>query len=85
MYLIVFNNFKFKFDCYRFPFYNELKLLMLYMTYPTSDSSLTYVYTNILNPFLKRHEKVNIFSVIIHPTLCRLFFLCAFQYLIQRI
>lgn len=39
------------------PFYNELKLLFLYMTYPTSDSSLTYVYKNIINPFIKRHEK----------------------------
>lgn len=28
------------------------------MTYPTSDSSLTYVYKNIINPFYKRHEKV---------------------------
>lgn len=40
-----------------FPFYNELKLLFLYMTYPTSDSSLTYVYKNIISPFIKRHEK----------------------------
>jgi receptor expression-enhancing protein 1/2/3/4 len=39
------------------PFYNELKLLFLYMTYPTSDSSLTYVYRNIICPFYKRHEK----------------------------
>ncbi|XP_025424324.1 receptor expression-enhancing protein 4-like isoform X2 [Sipha flava] len=39
------------------PFYNELKLLFLYMTYPTSDSSLTYVYKNIISPFLKKHEK----------------------------
>lgn len=39
------------------PFYNELKLLFLYMTYPTSDSSLTYVYKNIISPFIKRHEK----------------------------
>jgi len=39
------------------PFYNELKLLFLYMTYPTSDSSLTYVYKNIVSPFIKRHEK----------------------------
>lgn len=42
------------------PFYNELKLLFLYMTYPTSDSSLTYVYKNLISPFYKRHEKVNI-------------------------
>ncbi|XP_050542544.1 receptor expression-enhancing protein 4-like isoform X2 [Daktulosphaira vitifoliae] len=39
------------------PFYNELKLLFLYMTYPTSDSSLTYVYKNIVSPFIKKHEK----------------------------
>ncbi|VVC34808.1 TB2/DP1/HVA22-related protein [Cinara cedri] len=39
------------------PFYNELKLLFLYMTYPTSDSSLTYVYKNIISTFIKRHEK----------------------------
>lgn len=43
---------------FRCPFYNELKLLFLYMTYPTSDSSLTYVYRNIISPFLKKHEKV---------------------------
>ncbi|XP_050433217.1 receptor expression-enhancing protein 4-like isoform X2 [Adelges cooleyi] len=39
------------------PFYNEVKLFLLYMTYPTSDSSLTYVYKNIISPFIKRHEK----------------------------
>lgn len=34
------------------------------MTYPTSNSSLTYVYKNIINPFYKRHEKVCIIIII---------------------
>lgn len=50
-----------QFNFFRLPFYNELKLLFLYMTYPTSDSSLTYVYSKMISPFLKRHEKVNYF------------------------
>lgn len=62
IYIIIYITYNF----YRLPFYNELKLLFLYITYPTSDSSLTYVYTNIISPFIKRYEKVNYLSYVVY-------------------